>query len=371
MKGAFYFFIIFSIAACKLQGSEQPAATTDSVIACTNNLPARFALRADTAIITHGEGSTRGMVWIEGGEFLMGASDNEGRPDEYPQRKVKLDGFWIDVTEVTNAQFREFVKATGYVTTAEKSVDWEEMKKQLPPGTPKPGEESLAPSSLVFTPPTQAVSLHDASQWWAWKKGANWQQPQGPGSTIEGKDDYPVVHISWYDAMAYCRWAGKRLPTEAEWEYAAKGKTDRLYPWGNEGLETGAPKANTWQGQFPFENLQKDRFYRLAPVHSYAANSNGLFDMAGNVWEWCSDWYNADYYQQADAQLINPQGPTKPFDPMEPTVPKKIVKGGSFLCNASYCKGYRVSAKMKTSADTGLEHTGFRCVKDGASKDKN
>ena len=364
MRFNFYLFLIISLAACQLQGSEQPVAVKDSAVACTNNLPARYASVSDTARIIKGEGSNGGMIWIEGGEYLMGASDAEGRPDEYPQRKVKLDGFWIDATEVTNAQFKEFVKATGYVTTAEKDVDWEELKKQLPPGTPRPEAEALAPSSLVFTPPTQAISLHDASQWWQWKKGANWQQPQGPGSSIEGKDDHPVVHVSWYDAQAYCKWAGKRLPTEAEWEYAAKGISNKLYPWGNEDVEAGKPKANTWQGSFPNSNSQWDKFYRLSPVKSFAPNHNGIYDMAGNVWEWCSDWYNADYYKTAAKELTNPKGPSQSLDLVEPTVPKKVVKGGSFMCNASYCKGYRSAAKMKTSPDTGLEHTGFRCVMD-------
>ncbi|RYZ47930.1 MAG: formylglycine-generating enzyme family protein, partial [Chitinophagaceae bacterium] len=306
------------------------------------------------------------MKWIPGGETLMGAADSEGRPDEYPQHRVVVDGFWMDETEVTNAQFQKFVEATGYVTTAEKAVDWNELKKQLPPGTPRPADSLLAAASLVFTSPAGPVSLNDPSQWWIWKKGANWRQPKGPGSSIKGKEAFPVVQVSWDDAQAYCKWAGKRLPTEAEWEFAAKGgKKEVIYPWGTEGVEAAKPKANTWQGVFPIENTAWDGHNGAAPVKTFAPNSYGLYDMAGNVWEWCSDWYLNDWYGQAkEGVQKNPVGPAESFDPMEPTVPKRVVRGGSFLCHDAYCKGYRVTARMKTSPDTGLEHTGFRCVKD-------
>jgi formylglycine-generating enzyme len=314
--------------------------------------------------VAAGAGSHEGMVWIRGGQYKMGAADDEGRPDEYPRHRVQVDGFWMDANEVTNAQFKKFVVATGYVTTAEKAPDWEELKKQLPPGTPRPADSLLVASSLVFTPPVHPVPLDDASLWWSWKKGANWKHPQGPGSSIRGRDNYPVVHVSWDDAAAYARWAGKRLPTEAEWEYAARGgSNDNKYPWGNEEVEKGKPKANTWQGNFPNKNTGWDLFERLAPVRSFSPNAFGLYDMAGNVWEWCADWYRPDYYRQlADQTAINPRGPDNSYDPMEPTVPKRVIRGGSFLCNAVYCKGYRVSSRMKTSPDTGMEHTGFRCV---------
>ncbi len=357
-------FLVSIIVSCSSGGSKKNS-QRDSMIACESNLPSRLAGSTDTSSITQGDSSIEGMVKIPAGEFMMGASDDEGRPDEYPQHKVKVDGFLIDATEVTNAQFEKFIKATGYITTAERKPDWEELKKQLPAGTPKPDDSLLVAASLVFTPSEQPISLDDASHWWTWTKGADWKHPDGEGSTIKGKENFPVVHISWEDAQAYCKWSGKRLPTEAEWEWAARGGlNDNKYPWGNEDIETGKAKANTWEGSFPDMNTMWDKYYDAAPVKSFVPNSYGLYDMAGNVWEWCSDWYRPDYYQQLKNQPVqNPKGPPDSYDPIEPTVPKKVVRGGSFLCNASYCKGYRVTSRMKTSPDTSLEHTGFRCVK--------
>jgi formylglycine-generating enzyme len=311
------------------------------------------------------ENDFAGMVFIPGGVADLGARDQEGRPDEYPSHAVQLEGFWMDATEVTNAQFSKFVEATGYITTAERKPDWEELKLQLPAGTSKPHDSLLESGSLVFTPPSQKVSLSDPSRWWTWKANANWKQPQGEGSHIKGKAHHPVVHISWFDAMAYCQWAGKRLPTEAEWEFAARGGLKhQLYPWGNENPESGLPKANTWQGSFPDLNNNWDKHRLAATVKSYPANKYGLYDMAGNVWEWVADWYDPNYYPSLPSQTMDPKGPAQSYDPMEPTVPKKVMRGGSFMCNESYCKGYRVTARMKASPDTGLEHTGFRCVKD-------
>jgi formylglycine-generating enzyme len=367
MKRGFLFYMVIG-ALWSCTSTDKPATTAakkDTAVSCESSLPARFATAAPDTATTQTENlSHEGMVWIAPNNFDMGASDQEGRSDEYPQHKVTLAGYWIDATEVTNAQFKKFIAATGYITTAEKKPDWEELKKQLPANTPKPADSLLVASSLVFTPPHHPVPLSDASQWWSWKKGADWKHPQGAGSSITGEDNYPVVHISWYDAVAYAKWAGKRLPTEAEWEYAARGGIQHAkYPWGEEDIEAGKPKANTWQGSFPDKNTSWDRFTSLAPVKSFASNKYGLYDMAGNVWEWCSDWYDADWYQSLkDKSTVNPIGPSQSNDPMEPTVPKKVVRGGSFMCNASYCKGYRVTSRMKTSPDTGLEHTGFRCV---------
>lgn len=331
---------------------------------CGQNIPGRFAVEAhDTCNIKKGSASHEGMVWINGGEFMMGSDDNEGRSDEYPQHKVNVTGFWMDATEVTNAQFKKFVEATGYITLAERKPDWEEIKKQLPPGTPKPADSLLMPASLVFVPPAHNVSLDNVAQWWRWVKGASWKHPQGPNSNIIGKENYPVTQVAYEDALAYCKWAGKRLPTEAEWEYAARGGRQNRYAWGNEDVEAGKPKANTWQGSFPVNNTGWDGYERAAPVKTFYPNGYGLYDMSGNVWEWCSDWYRPDYYNELkNKMVVNPQGPDNSFDPDEPTVPKRVVRGGSFLCNASYCKGYRVASRMKSSPDTGLENTGFRCV---------
>ena len=307
-----------------------------------------------------------GMLLIEGGTFRMGGDNEQAREDEYPKVSTQVSSFWMDETEVTNAQFRKFVEATGYITVAERKVDLGEIMAQLPPGTPPPPPEALEPFSLVFESPQQPVP-DNPGYWWRMVKNANWQHPYGPGSSIEGKDNYPVVHVSWYDAMAYARWTGKRLPTEAEWEYASRGgQSGKIYPWGDENIEAGDWKANFWQGNFPYTNEEKDGFERLAPVKSFPPNGYGLFDMAGNVWEFCADWYHSNYYghRTEKKQLENPRGPGNSFDPDEQTVPKKVVRGGSFLCNDSYCSGYRVAARMKSSADTGLEHTGFRCVRD-------
>ena len=298
----------------------------------------------------------------------MGSTDAHARADEKPVHRVRVDGFWMDATEVTNRQFAEFVQATGYETVAERPVDWEELKQQLPPGTPKPDEKMLLPGSLVFTPPAEAVDTRHFEQWWSWTTGASWRHPEGPGSTIDGKADHPVVHVAWEDAMAYAKWAGKRLPTEAEWEFAARGGLDhKLNVWGDEPVD--AKRANTWQGRFPEKNTAEDGYARTSPVKSFPANAYGLYDMAGNVWEWCSDLYRPDAYalQIAEAGpnavIDNPRGPAQSLDPRNPHAPaSRVQRGGSFLCHDSYCASYRPSARMAAPPDTGMQHLGFRCV---------
>lgn len=306
------------------------------------------------------------MVLIPGGTFDMGARENQfARVDEFPVHKVKVNSFYLDVHPVTNGQFKKFVDATGYVTTAEIAPDWDEISKELPPGTPRPPDSVLVPASMVFKSPEKPVTMNDYQSWWNWIPGANWKHPEGPGSSIDGKEDYPVVHVSWFDADAYAKWAGKRLPTEAEWEFAARGGNDEfIYPWGNEPVS--AIRANYWQGEFPYNNVGEDGFFGAAPVAEFPANGYGLFDMAGNVWQWTADWYHHDYYKtfQAGSVADNPKGPDQSFDPMEPGIAKKTIRGGSFLCNDSYCAGYRASSRMKSSPDSGAMHMGFRCAKD-------
>lgn len=308
--------------------------------------------------------NTEGMVKISGGVFRMGGDNEQAREDEYPKHEIEVSPFWMDAHEVTNAEFAAFVEATGYQTIAEQEIDLDELMKQLPPGTPPPDLEALQPFSLVFASVEEGQPARGPGDWWTMIKGANWRQPEGPESSWRDHPNRPVVHVAWYDAMAYCRWAGKRLPTEAEWEYAGRGGLDgAIYPWGNEPID--ASKANFWQGEFPYTNEGADRFSKLSPVGSYDANGFGLYDMAGNVWEWTSDWFHYHYYyDDIFNQLVkDPLGPTTSYDPMEPSVPKKVIRGGSFLCNDSYCSGYRVAARMKSSPDTGMEHTGFRCVR--------
>jgi formylglycine-generating enzyme required for sulfatase activity len=309
-----------------------------------------------------------GMVWIPGGSFIQGAvpQDKMAMQQEKPQHPVMVDGFFMDIHEVTNAQFSTFVNETGYITIAEREIDWEDMKNQLPEGTPKPHDSILQPGSLLFKKVKSTVpNLYDFSQWWQWSIGVNWRHPSGPESTLEGKDDHPVVHISYEDAEAYCKWAGRRLPTEAEWEYAARGnKKNTTYFWGEDRSQL-SKMVNSWEGEFPVHNTLEDGYERTAAVKSYPSNDFGLFDMAGNVWEFTSDWYNLRYYDELAASgktAINPQGATKSYNPNNPYLEEKIIKGGSFLCSDSYCASYRVSSRMGTSLDSSSEHVGFRTV---------
>ena len=294
----------------------------------------------------------------------MGGEFSESRDDERPIHQVTVGPFWIDETEVTNAKFREFVEATGYKTTAEVAPKMQDIMKQLPAGTPKPSKDMLVPGSLVFRQTDQPVRTDDFRQWWHWTAGANWQHPTGPDSDIEGLDDHPVVHVSWFDAVEFCNWAGKRLPTEAEWEFAARGGLEQQpYVWGSEKVSDKMPQANIWQGQFPFRNTLNDGYLTTAPAKQFPGNGFGLYDVAGNVWEWTADWYRADTYRnRADEQVVDPIGPEQSYYVPNPREPRRVQRGGSFLCHRDYCSSYRPSARMSCSPDTGSSHTGFRCV---------
>jgi len=297
-----------------------------------------------------------------------------GWVEEKPAHRARVDGFWMDETDVTNAQFRRFVDATGYVTTAEKAPNVDEIMAQMPPGTPRPPKEKLVPAALVFTPTKGPVPLNDFSQWWTWTPGANWRHPGGPASSIEGKDDHPVVQVSWDDAVAYAKWAGKRLPTEAEWEFAARGGLDnKPYVWGDDPPTDTTIHANIWQGEFPYKNTAADGFVNTSPIRAFKPNGYGLYDMSGNVWQWCSDWYQMNLYRERAGQgvVINPPGPQKSFDPRQPYSPLRVQKGGSFLCNDSYCSRYRPSARHGCTPDTGMSHIGFRCARSADPTEKS
>jgi formylglycine-generating enzyme required for sulfatase activity len=351
-----------------------------------------------------------GMVWVRGGEFYRG---DENFPDAQPVRKVYVDGFWMDKTEVTNAQFAQFAKETGYVTVAERRPDPKQFPQLQPakllrlaleeghfkyadyllagyptafpmmltvapsgglPGAMPWGASALLhtviePCSLVFDPPLIPKKLRDHREWWQVVKGACWRHPEGPDSNVKRRQDHPVVHICWIDAVEYCRWKSKkekatyRLPTEAEWEFAARGGLDRKpYVWGDDLNPDGKWVVNIWQGLFPFQNTRADGFQGTAPVASFPANGYGLHDMSGNVWEWCGDWYQPDCYEQGPRR--NPKGPESSFDPHETDLPKRVQRGGSFLCADNYCVRYMVGARGKGEPTSGASHVGFRCVRE-------
>ncbi|HSB12476.1 MAG TPA: formylglycine-generating enzyme family protein [Blastocatellia bacterium] len=298
-----------------------------------------------------------GMVWVPGGTFWMGCDGCE-MPDAQPVHLVSIDGFWMDRTPVTNAQFEEFVRATRYVTAAERKPD--------PKDYPGVDPIKLVAGSAVFSPPARDVTLDDVTQWWRYVPGASWKHPEGPASSIEGRDDHPVVQIAWEDAAAYAKWAGKRLPREAEFEFAARGGLDRnLYAWGNELKPGGKWVANIWQGRFPSQNTRDDGYLGTSPVTAFPPNGFGLYDVGGNVWQWCADWYRTDYYANLSSNGLarNPQGPPDSYDPKEPGVAKRVQKGGSFLCSDRYCSRYLAGSRGRGAVDSGGSNTGFRCVK--------
>ncbi len=308
-----------------------------------------------------------GMVWIPGGAFAMGTEDprtlpncgSESMPDARPIHRVQVDGFWIDRTEVTNDQFAAFVDATGYKTIAERVPKAEDF-----PGAPP---ENLVAGSIVFQPTSEAVPLDNILRWWSYVPGASWKHPEGPNSSIAGRGKYPVVHVAYDDAEAYAKWAGKRLPTEAEWEFAARGGLeDKPYTWGTELKPDGKWMANIWQGRFPVTDSGLDGFKGIAPTGQFPPNGYGLHDMAGNVWEWCSDWYRPDTYARSARATkldINPRGPDNSFDPAEPGQPKRVQRGGSYLCTDQYCTRYMVGTRGKGEVSSASNHVGFRCVK--------
>jgi sulfatase modifying factor 1 len=315
-----------------------------------------------------------GLAWIPGGEFSMGAADprhvehggHEAMDDTRPIHRVYVDPFWMDATEVTNEEFAAFVKATGYVTVAEKKPTRAEF--------PTAPEANLVAGSVVFTPVAQAVPLDDHYRWWSYVRGASWRHPLGPASDLKGRAQQPVVHVAYEDAEAYARWAGKRLPTEAEWEFAARGGlSGKLYPWGDELKPGGRWAANIYEGRFPVRGSEsgEDGYVGLAPVAQFAPNAYGLYDVAGNAWEWVSDWYRPDYYATlaaAGGVARNPRGPETSFDPAEPDQPKRVHRGGSFLCTEQYCTRYMLGTRGKGEVRTGSNHVGFRCVRSPAAR---
>lgn len=308
------------------------------------------------------------MVLIPGGEFSMGMADprgaahggHEAMDDARPVHRVRVRSFWMDKTPVTNAQFARFVRATGYVTVAERRPRAQDF--------PEADPAKLVPGAIVFTRPQQPVSLADPYGWWRYVPGASWRHPLGPKSTIAGHDNDPVVQVAYEDAQAYARWAGKRLPTEAEFEFAARGGLEgKLYAWGDELKPGGRWMANTFQGTFPVRDDAADGYAGVAPVATFPPNGYGLYDMTGNVWQWVSDWYRADYYKALSAESVvanDPTGPAESLDPAEPGVPKRVQRGGSFLCTDQYCARYLVGSRGRGEPSSATNHVGFRCVAD-------
>ena len=325
----------------------------------SDGIPSRAAAIAEVDITVQGLGSDNAnMVWVSGGTFTMGSNEFD---DTKPLHEVTVDGFWMDEHEVTNAQFSRFVQATGYQTIAERPLN--------PADFPNVPLDLLVPGSAVFTPPEENVGLDNHINWWRYQAGASWKHPEGPASTIKGRETHPVVHIAYEDAAAYAKWAGKRLPTEAEWEFAARAKLDNMkYYWGNVMKPDGKWQANIYQGNFPNKDTGEDGFSGTAPVKSFTPNRLGIYDLDGNVWEWCSDYYRPDYYQNSPKN--NPQGPKDSFDPSEPGTVKRVQRGGSFLCNDQYCERYIAGSRGKGEISSASNNLGFRCVSDDPPPEK-
>jgi formylglycine-generating enzyme required for sulfatase activity len=327
---------------------------------------------APKVILGDGENGPSGMMWVPGGEFLMGSDHKLARDNERPAHKVRVSGFWMDRTHVTNAEFARFVEATKYITTAERKPDWETLKVQLPPGTPRPADSALMPGAMVFVGTDRPVNLDEYAQWWRYVPGADWRHPTGPGSSIEGKDDHPVVQVSYEDAQAYARWAGKRLPTEIEWEFAARGGLEQAtYAWGDEFAPGGKKMLNYWdvsERRFPVVSPKAGGATGTSPVGTFPPNGYGLVDMTGNAWQWVADWYRADYFTKLASEKlpVDPSGPADSYDPDDRGVPvnapKRVTRGGSFLCNVDYCLSYRPSARRGTDPHNPMSHLGFRLV---------
>jgi sulfatase modifying factor 1 len=318
-----------------------------------------------------------GMAWVPGGEFLMGSDHQKAQANERPTHKVKVSGFWMDTTHVTNDQFAHFVKETNYKTTAEQIPDWATIRVQLPPGTPKPPASVFVPGAMVFVGTKAKVNLNDYSQWWAYVPGASWKHPTGPQSNIDGKGNHPVVQISYEDALAYAKWVGKRLPTEAEWEFAARGGLNQAtYVWGDQLEQEGKLPANIWDVKkqaFPVMNPKAGGAIGTSAVGTFPQNGYGLFDMTGNAWQWVADWYRSDYFAMQAKEfgskpIMSPQGPSNSYDPddygVPPNAPKRVIRGGSFLCNEDYCQSYRPSARRGADPFSPMSHLGFRLAKD-------
>lgn len=342
-------------------------------IGCNSQKPENQSSDAETLTLSNTEEPTvkePGMAWIPGGDFTMGTNEEDAYDAEKPAVDLKVAGFWMDTHEVTNAEYSAFTEATGYVTIAERKPDWEELKLQVPPGTPKPHDSLLVAGSMVFTPPPFAVPTDDISRWWSWVIGANWRHPEGPGSDLTGRENHPVVHIAYEDAKTYAEWAGKRLPTEIEWEFAARGGVNgKRFAWGDELHPNGQFLANTFQGNFPNENLGTDGFVGTSPVKTFAPNTFGLYDMIGNVWELTDDWYDALKYARLAGQAPKLDASMNPcYNPNNPFAQERVIKGGSYLCAANYCVNYRPSARQGHSFDSGTSNVGFRCVKSPATK---